>query len=407
MNAIIQGHWNSYPSSPELSERAHESRPPKAWLVLGQRTGENAQIIALAEALGWPFEIKRLVYRKYEFVTNVLRGTGLAGINKRQSSPLLPPWPDLVISAGMRGEPVCRWIRKQAGGRVKLIHIGRPWARPEHFDLVITTPQYRLPAHPNVLHNKLTLYRVTEARLAAAAAKWTPHFAQLPRPYIAVIIGGNSGPYVFDRLAAERLGREASAMADGSGGSLLITTSARTPATATAALATTLHCPHHLFRWTPNTADNPYFGYLALADAIIVTGDSVAMLTEACATRKPVYIFDLSQDSTLRKRAISAYNKGDRLRRQWQYWEFSHLQAFIYRQTMQNGPQRLTRDVSSIHQFLITSGRAVWLGQHLSPALPPPPLEDMQRAVDRVRALFTSATNHQQPAKYNATLLSR
>jgi hypothetical protein len=374
---------------------------------MGQRAGENAQVIALAEALGWPFEIKRLVYRKYKFVTNLLRGTGLAGINRQQSSPLQPPWPDLIISAGMRGEPVCRWIRQQAGSRVKHVHIGRPWARLERFDLVITTPQYRLPAHPNVLHNQLTLHRVTEARLAEAAAKWTPHFAKLPRPYIAVIIGGNSGPYVFDCLSAEQLGREASAMANRSGGSLLITTSARTPATATAALTATLHCPHHLFQWTPSAVDNPYFGYLALADAIIVTSDSVAMLTEACATRKPVHVFDLHLNATLRNGVRPPPNKGNRMHQRWQHWEFSHLQAFIYRQTMQNGPQRLTRDVSSVHQYLIESGRAVWLGQPLSLASPPPPLEDIQRAVDRVWTLFTSAPYCTLPAIHNPTQLSR
>jgi hypothetical protein len=305
----------------------------------------------------------------------------------------------------MRGEPVCRWIRQQAGGRVKHVHIGRPWARLEHFDLVITTPQYRLPAHPNVLQNNLTLHRITEARLSEAAAQWTPHFAQLPRPYIAVIIGGNSGPYVFDRLAAQSLAREASAMANRSGGSLLISTSARTPDTAIAVLSANLHCAHHLFRWTPNAIDNPYFGYLALADAIIVTGDSVAMLTEACATRKPVYIFDLNQDATLQNGTMPSSHPGKQPRRLWQHWEFSHLQAFVYRQTMKNGPQRLTRDVSLIHQFLITSGRATWLGQHLSSPSPPPPLEDIQRAANRVRALFTSATS-QQLANSNATLLS-
>ena len=132
--------------SPESDAVARESGSiPRVWLVTGYRAGERNQIIALAEALGWPFELKELFYRKNEFLTSLFRGSDLRGIRLAKSSPLEPPWPDLVISAGMRNEPVGRWIRNQAGGRTRLVHIGRPWARPENFDLLITTPQYRLP----------------------------------------------------------------------------------------------------------------------------------------------------------------------------------------------------------------------------------------------------------------------
>lgn len=349
---------------------------------MSYRAGENGQLLALAEALGWPFESKRLAYRKYELAIPLLRGTGLAGILKGRSSPLVPPWPDLVISAGLRNEPVARWIRRRTGGTARLVFIGRTWAAAESFDLIITTPQYRLAEHPHVLHNRLTLHRVTETRLAEAAALWAPRLAHLPRPLLAVLIGGNSGPYLFDQRAAERLGRQASQMARAAGGSLLVTTSARTPRPASEALAAAIDCPVHLFRWTADASANPYLGYLALADALIVTGDSVAMLSEACATRKPVYIFDPNHAAG--PEALSERRSGRRPG--WRSW--SGARAFCYRQAMRFGPYRLTRDVGLIHRWLIASGRAVWLGQPFPPGPPPPPSEDMQRAVARVRALF-------------------
>ena len=105
--------------------------PPRTWVLLGQKPGDNGQVLALAEALGWPFEIKRMVYRPTELLTNRLLGITLLGIDRAASSPLAPPWPELVITAGRRNEPVARWIQRQAGGRqpVKLVHVGRPGHR--------------------------------------------------------------------------------------------------------------------------------------------------------------------------------------------------------------------------------------------------------------------------------------
>jgi len=353
---------------------------PRVWLVASYRAGENSQLLALCETLGWPFESKRLVYKKSGFAINFLRGTGLSGIDTARSSPLTPPWPDLVISAGMRNEPVCRWIRRQAGGRTRLVHLGRPWARPARFDLVITTPQYRLPPQPNVLQNTTTLHRVTPARLAEAAQTWQARLAHLPRPRIAVLVGGNSGPYYFGHAAATRLARQACELANAQGGSLLLTTSARTPPSAAATLIDGLTCPAHCFDWSVPAGDNPYYGYLALADALIVTADSIAMLSDACATGKPTYIFDF-----LHEPATDSQTAGQNAR----LWDKAWLGAWFYRQLMAWGPRRLTRDVGLVQRALIAAGRAAWLGQALT-SPPAPSMGDLQRAVTQVKALFTT-----------------
>ena len=64
---------------------------------------------------------------------------------------------------------------------------------------------------------------------AKPRASGRPCLAHLPRPYTAVMVGGNAGPYVLDPEAATLLGRAASAFARARGGSLLVSTSARTP----------------------------------------------------------------------------------------------------------------------------------------------------------------------------------
>ena len=364
-------------------------RPPRVWVMMGHKAGDNSQILALAEGLGWPFEIKHLVYRPTELITNLLAPRTLLGIIRGKSSPLAPPWPDLIISAGRRNEPACRWIQLRADRRVRLVHCGRPWARLECFDLVVTTPQYRLPKRPNVLHNVTPLQRVSERRLEAARDLWEPRLTHLPRPHIAVMIGGDAGPYVLDREAAALLGEAASALASKQGGALLVTSSARTPKLTIDALEARLDCPAEVFRWTPDSAaDNPYFGYLASADAFIVTSESMSMLTEACSTRKPVYMFDLDTGPELRWPLLEpligevpARSWARRLRR-------LRFQPLVYRIAMVTGPMRLTREVRIIQRQLIEAGRAVWLGQEFPPGPPPPPLDDVARAVARVKALF-------------------
>ena len=177
-------------------------------------------------------------------------------------------------------------------------------------------------------------------------------------------------------------------MAREAGGSLLVTTSARTPRASIETLAAAISVPAQLFRWTPHAVDNPYYGYLALADSIIVTCDSVMMLTEACATCKPVYMFDLGLDAAARQSSQPHGSSNPPLYRWWQRWQLYQLKAFLYRQLMRIPPRRLSRDVGLVHQYLISSGRAVWLGQPFPPGPPPPPLDDRQHAVARVQALF-------------------
>lgn len=374
------------PSLGNLTESNVARWPPSVWLIKSYRAGENSQILALGEALGWPYEIKDLQYRPTGFAVNLMRRVSLAGIVRNQSSPLHPPWPHLIISAGLRNEPVCRWIRQQSGGKTRLVHLGRPWARLEHFDLIITTPQYRLPNRPNVLHNVLTLHRITESRLLEAATLWSSRLAHLPKPYIAVMIGGNSGPYTFGSKAAARLARQASSLANAMRGSLLVSTSARTPRSAVSSLRTAINSPSEIFEWTPNAANNPYYGFLALAESIIVTNDSIAMLSEACATNKPVYIFSLAGHATEHK-AVTNQPRDPQLSLK-QSGDF-RPSSFLYQLLMRIGPERLTRDPHLIYDNLINSRRAVWLGQEFPKGQSPPPLADLEQAVSRVAALLT------------------
>ena len=314
------------------------------WCLLGKKAGDNTQVRALADELGFGYEEKTILARPWELLCHLGGGVTLAGIDRLASSALKPPWPDLVISAGRRNEPVARWIQRQAGGHTRLVHIGRPWAPLDSWDLVVTTPQYFLPEQANILHNSLPLHRVAVDDLEAAGTQLLPQLAELPRPWITVLAGGDSGRFVMTPEKGERLGKLAQALATASRGSLLVTDSARTPAAAGDALQAQLQGPHFCYRGHDG-GDNPYRGLLALADAFVVTGESMSMLGEAAGTGAPLYIFDL----------------GDANKRWWLLAHNYRYKPLSHRFAMTFGPRRMRRDVGRIQDALVSSGRARWL----------------------------------------------
>ncbi|GAB6068111.1 hypothetical protein JCM13664_14300 [Methylothermus subterraneus] len=355
---------------------------PRVWLLCGQKPGDNQQLIALAEALGWPYARKRLNYRPYELLVGRF-GASLLGIDQGASDPLTPPWPDLLLTAGRRNEPVALWIRKQAakvGHRVRIVHLGRPWARLSHFDLIVTTPQYFLPPLPNVLCNVFPLHALTAEKLAQAAEFWRPRL-KVPGPYLALLVGGSSGPYIFDAKAASRLAHGVNELARRKGASVLVTTSARTSPEAAKALLAALKAPVEVHFWRAGEQENPYLAYLALAEEIVVTGDSMSMLAEACFTAKPVHIFPFGAGRfAMRPEAPLAPEPRP-------LWDRERWRALRSALGLRLAPRRLRRDVCRILGAAIESGRAVWLGEAFSNPVPPP-LDELTSTAARVKALL-------------------
>ncbi len=254
----------------DYARRSEGGQPPRVWVLEGKHAGDNAQLLQVADSLGWPYEIKRF-------------GTC--------AKELSAPWPDLVLSAGKRTASLSRAIRCRSGGHSRLVVLGRPCAPLSQFDLVVTTPQYGLPLRDNVVD--LPAPFVAEQELDPTELNvWKQRFAHLPRPWVAVLVGGSKMPYRLDIQAARVLGLEASAAVRANGGSLLVSTSPRTGNDATDALLGALDVPVWSYRYGSGE-ENPYRALLALADAFIVTGESVSMATEAVMTGRPVAVYPL------------------------------------------------------------------------------------------------------------------
>jgi len=261
-----------------------------AWILTDGRAGMRAPALGLAEAMAAAVVEKRVDPAKpWVWLPTRIWPPGISGLGP-DSDTVDPPYPELLISCGRRAVGPARWLRARSGKRIFAVHILRPYIDPTAFDLVIT-PSHDGMSGPNIVAVTGSLNRVTDALLAEAAARFAATLARLPRPLVTVLIGGPNRTYRFDNAAIDRLADKLRIMARTHGAGLAITASRRTRPTMVARLRERLgDTPCSIW---DGTGDNPYFGFLGLADAIVVTGDSVNMISEACTTGKPVHVFEL------------------------------------------------------------------------------------------------------------------
>lgn len=264
-----------------------DGRP--VWVLADPRAGTAAQALGIAERLGVPFAVKPLLWTALARLPNLLPGGSLVGLSAEARALLVPPWPRLVISSGRRAAPVALWLKRRSGAR--LVHVMRPGVAPSRFDLLVIPRHDRPDPAPNLVEVIGAPHRITAAALAEAEKVWWPRLGHLPRPRIALLVGGPVRGEGLAPALARDLATRVAALALAAGGSVLATTSRRTGAAAEAALAEGLEAAPHMLHRFGTAGENPYLGFLGLAEAIVVSGDSVSMLSEACATRAPVFFW--------------------------------------------------------------------------------------------------------------------
>lgn len=259
---------------------------PRIWALLGPNRGDNNQVLALADALGMPFETKPLRYNWLRRLRPWLLGATFASVASESRPLLMASPPDLTISTGHRSVPVVQALRKLSGGRTRSVHIGYPRLAPDRFDLVVTTPEYPVPDGPNVVRVPFAL---TPARAETAINSTDAALLeQFPAPRRLLLVGG---PTRYWHLAPEDALEALSDLFDAArreGGSVLAVGSPRTP-------PDLLHFVEHAITsapvpaiLAPMTGPPAYSSLLLLSDSIFVTADSVAMVGDAVSTGKPV-----------------------------------------------------------------------------------------------------------------------
>ncbi|WP_193371334.1 mitochondrial fission ELM1 family protein [Pelagibius marinus] len=352
---------------------------PRLWLLLDDRPGHTTQAVGLAEALGWPYETRELRFTLLNRLSNRLLGASRLSLDAGRSDALTPPWPDLVIAMGRRTAPIARWIKRQSGGHSKLVQLGRKAANvAADFDLSVTCAHFQQPAHPKRVELLLPPTQVTPARLQAAAARWPDLFDGAARPRVALLVGGTTAHHRLTAETAARMAGEVQAFAAALGGSLTCVTSRRSGAAVEQALkegapAATMHF------WRRDQQENPYLGYLAQADILVVTGESESMLAEAAGAAKPLYIYPIpAKPESLRARLAAGV-----LRASQDHGPLARLCEGL----IQRGLVVPPRDLELMHRGMIAAGIARPFGDGRPPAGGLPPLRQ-DALTERVRLLL-------------------
>lgn len=279
--------WASIGAFGAVTPDARFAAQTPVWVLDDPRADGAAQALGIAERLGLPFRRVPLAWNWMGHAAALSRHGSLLGLS-RPGLGVGAGGPALAISSGSRSANVALWLRRHFGSR--LVHCLRPQLREAQFDLLVIPGHDDPPERDNVLPVLVAPNRITAVALAAARAAWNERLAHLPHPRVALLVGGPAWGTELQPALAHALGRHVAALAAERGGSVLATTSRRTGREASDALSAGLgRAMHLLYRWG-EPGENPYLGFLATADAIVVTADSFAMVSEAAATAAPVFI---------------------------------------------------------------------------------------------------------------------
>ena len=283
------------------------------WVLDDPYAGSSGQAIGIAERLGVPHLRVPLAWNWTAHLAALnLRGSlhGLAGGGTPSWPFSAPQGPALAISAGVRSEPVSLWLRARFGSRI--VHCMTPhWGlRKSSFDLLVASHHDHPPVRGNILPVLGVTHRLSPLALSQARVAWAGRLAHMPRPIVTLLMGGGGHGAEMSAAKAHGLARQVASMAAAAGGSVLATTSSRTGRDATEALAAGLSASMNLiYRWG-EPGENPYGGFLGLADAIVVTGGSVGMISEACGSEAPVFIAARGDGTRYRRLHRSLYDSG-------------------------------------------------------------------------------------------------
>jgi mitochondrial fission protein ELM1 len=362
--------------------------PPRTWVILSDKRGDNGQVETIVDALGWPMEHK-YVHMKPEFVLGKPRyRPSLDHIDQSQSDSLEGPWPDLILTVGRRPSMVALWVRKQSGNKTKIVLVGKPSGYMLDFSLVIASAENQMPPMHNFVPTTLPLMRIDPTDVEVAAEVWYERFAELRKPVIAMLIGGETNPFIMNRKVARELVATAHWIVDELGGTPYVTTSRRTTPEVLEVLRKDLPEQAVYFEWSADAVENPYQALLGSADGFIVTGDSVSMMVEVIYLHKPLAIFPLPG---------GWLGSIDQLRRSLAHWLFNPRQANAWDRLRHRIARAVyyldvfkvlcaTRDFRAFHRLLVDSRLAVWAGQpfrEANVALP----DDVGAVVKRIEAL--------------------
>ena len=274
------------------------------WLLLDDRAGNCSQVLGIGKALKLKYISKTFQYNKLSKFPNIFLQKTIKHININDRQQFKPPWPKIIIGCGRKSAPIGRWIKKQSNNYSKYIQIMWPSYPYKDLDLIFTLLHDKISNKTNIINIQTSPNIVDKELLNESRLKWKKQLELLNQPRIAIMIGGDTKNHKLTSKHIKALFTEIKNNIDAKS-SFMITTSRRTSKEAYVRIKKEISKLKNrsVFWDTKYNTPNPYYGYLSYADLSIVTGDSVSICSEVCATGKPLLIFAPS-DITIKKHKL-------------------------------------------------------------------------------------------------------
>ena len=257
------------------------------WILSDNLVGHEKQSISLAEKLNINYKLIKI--KKINFIKRNLSSF----FNLEKKSFFKPPYPKIIISCGKSTAYYSKMIKQKAKNKIFSIFIQKPPINLSNFDVVIS-PKHDKCKGLNVIETQGALTKINSKYIKNINKKKAPSI--LKKKFVTVLIGGDSRHHKITKSILDKIIKSLQLIEEQKKIRIFILVSRRTGKKNYLYLKKNLVNKNFIFI-LPNSKKVSYLNAISFAKAIIVTSDSVSMVTEASSTGKPTYIIDIPTKS--------------------------------------------------------------------------------------------------------------
>ena len=274
------------------------------WLLLDDRVGNCSQVLGIEKALNLKCIKKQFQYNLLSKLPNIILQNSIKHIKFSDRKQFKAPWPKIIIGCGRKSAPIGLWIKKQSNNYSKYIQIMWPSYPYREIDLIFTPLHDNIKNKKNVIEIQTSPNVINNKLISESYNKWMNTLGNLLSPKISVIIGGDTKNHKLGIIHIKALFKNINSILNDKG-SIMISSSRRTSKESLIQIKKEIRkLKFKTILWNVNDKKpNPYHGFLAHADLVIVTGDSVSICSEVCSAGKPLLIY-APKDITIKKHNI-------------------------------------------------------------------------------------------------------
>ena len=259
------------------------------WVISDNIIGHENQSISLADKLKLQYKIKKIKRLNF-FQRNFLIFFPSILLDKN----ICPPYPKVIISCGKNTAYTANLLKRKLKKKIISIFIQKPPINIKKFNIVIT-PKHDQCFGENVITTNGALTKINKSYIKKIKNKKRIPLI-LRKKNLVVLIGGSSMHHKMTSKTLKEIKNKLVITSKKYKYKILIFFSRRTGKYNENYLRSNLTDKKFIFI-SPNSKKIIYLEALSCTMAIIVSSDSVSMVSEACSTGKSVYLFNIPTKS--------------------------------------------------------------------------------------------------------------